>query len=1301
MSFSLEFRDKLGAFTEVALPDDVSASLSLRFEGPDLQATADDLSIDLDNTDGSWDAIFTQANLDPTDVYPARYGFRVKRDGTPIWEGDLDYGSVEMDGVTDRVPIQVLDPTQRLTQVTADTFKRDYSAIAIVSGAKQTKHLVVNSVLDADGEPLEAGDEITLGHYKPQAFGAAQLAQQDLVVASVDTGTNTITFTKRLKTNYIPGDAILVHDAWYRGHTVQWLVEGLLDRPGLFDAAHRVINYDALAYDDVIDIAEFANLNTGQALEKLGLWVNAQVWSQVGVAYFCERPTDVLGTTPKNLDALLVSGAPKPIWADRVDQVKVTGRDGRWAKRGILPDGGVQKTIDLPFSTDRAKLQEVADRTYDYWGRQRHIIEQCEVWDDGTVYQLKTPVVVGGVAYFVTAVNTDLQNGGVITLGLIEDGGVLPDLGTTAIDSVIDPDEEPPEPVDFTLTKAYSTAFEALFPKEEYPRHKTIREQVGELVSDGTTTPVFADRLWRLYEFRFRYPYPEYTDWLWRFEATCWPDGKDRDKAILVFPIIPDLQPDGYYYAARYLRAGKLMWADVLARTESLKAGIPSDTNNSTVEDDIVGVPHFYSGEVTASLRLLADTRPIDPDSVNSHYYSGDVDATLWLEVRPDGVLKAHKYAGEVMATMWLRADSRPIVTDRIHRYSGDVDATLWLEARPDGVLKAHKYAGEALATLWLAAQSDIGDPAGTGLTMVLTSYVDNAPGTAARECDLTATLSGSAILADRVIFHATRNGTKLAPQRVDIDAGSTSVVAHWPRCAKAGDTLAVTVCKLRLHHKKTALSGVSSGPPWSIAAGASQSGHDGGTGLPAALPAPTVAAVTGSGGPHSFEVDISWSGLTSAEKDRLYKVKVWVYHGAWVEKEPVDVRQLVLAGITSTRVKLHVAKKLTSGASNYPNVKALLRDYDQQNGAAGYLYGTGDGTTASNSPQVPALEFFSTDNGFLRALQVELTDALSSPTLAEVLSNCLLTTANKAYWSGGRVVPRPVVVRDGSYFSLPAGVELFNGMLLVVWNGAGTSPGWFNLFAYYPRFMGLAAWSAATTYAAGEFCYSTTTVYRSKLGSNLNHAVSDGTWWASVGSVPAANKWAKWGADAASSDTGLPADPSDPVSGTEPPEGGGGCFSGATYVLTADWEAVRLKDLWDARLILREPEMGIPVMGYEPNARTWCVTGAVEVLRHPGKFALLDALGLEVTPDHLCGVSDPSQGKPTRTRWKASGVLNPGDHGITLRGKTVGCEPVEKLPAVTRWAKEVFNLRTGTGNFWVSGDGLVWHLVHNVKAGL
>ncbi len=46
----------------------------------------------------------------------------------------------------------------------------------------------------------------------------------------------------------------------------------------------------------------------------------------------------------------------------------------------------------------------------------------------------------------------------------------------------------------------------------------------------------------------------------------------------------------------------------------------------------------------------------------------------------------------------------------------------------------------------------------------------------------------------------------------------------------------------------------------------------------------------------------------------------------------------------------------------------------------------------------------------------------------------------------------------------------------------------------------GSAAWSSITTYAAGNTVTSSNRVYKSKQASNLNHAVSDTTWWQDMG---------------------------------------------------------------------------------------------------------------------------------------------------------------------------------------------------------
>jgi hypothetical protein len=1134
---------------------------------------------------------------------------------------------------------RVVDGLKRLEAHNAENLKRDYSGIAIVSGARHSKELQVNSVLDAAGEPLAEDDEIELAHVKPNT----KIGKQTLRVKSVNALTNTITFKRRLRYNYNAGDVILVKNPWYRGKTVSWLLDALLDLVPGYDASHRVVDYDGTTWSDIVDIADFSGKDVGSAVQLLADWVNAQVFHRLNTIYIVGRGRAV-GSEVKALDALVGEGISQPVGQRRYDLVKIKGRDGRYVRKGVLPFGGNKLEVDFPFSRDRARLQQVADRYWDYWGRVRATLPELPVADDGTAYTCGSRVTLGGAEYQVTKVDEDLDEPGYLSLDLAALTGPLPDPGDYDQDDLVDDDEDPQEPTNFVFTKDYSTTFNSLFPADKYPRltTRTVVDDQGNVISQTKL---------RLYELRWAYPYDELAG-VWRFQVTVWPDSKDREKPHMVFTVPADQQPDGLYYAKVRLPAGKLWWADVIAILEDLRESAPSDENSSASEDDIVGTPHFYSAEARAELILRADTRPIVPGAETVHYYSAEMDATTLLDARPDG-------------------------TRQLHRFTASVSATLWL-----------------------ASTTDVGDPGGTGLTLTLTSYEDDAPGTAAKECDLTATLAGSAIVADRVIFHAARNGSPLPAVRVDLDQGATSVVAHWPRCAKAGDTLVVTAVKLRIHHKKTALSGISGGPPWTIAAGASTYG---GSGVPSALPAPTLTAVSGTGGPHTFEVDISWAGLTASEKARLYKVRVWVYHSAWIEKEPVDVRQLVLAGATSCRVKIHVAKKLTAGASNYPNVKACLRDYYQQNGAMGYLYGAGDGTTVSNIPQVAPLEFFETGNGYLRALQVELTDSPSSPTLAQALANMLKATSSKLYFDGAYTIPRRVVVRDGTNFKLPAGTELFNGLILPAWNAAGSSPGWFNLLVYFPRYMGLSAYSSSTTYMAGDYCYSGTTVYRSKVDNNIGNSLSNTTYWANVGSLPAANKWARFSAAGTLADDGV-SDPVDPTSTSEPPAGDGGCFAGEVYVLTADWTGVSLRELWEAQGHLADPDFGIPIMGFDLQARNWAVTGALQVLRHAGKFWLVDSMGLSVTPDHLLGIADPELGEPSMgaVRWKAAGRLA-ADYVVALEGKRCRLiQAPQDLPEAVGSASEVFNLRTGTGNYWVSSspEG-PWILAHNLKGSL
>jgi hypothetical protein len=1291
MGYSLQLRLKDGTYQDVALAAEDAGSLLQQWEDEERRAAFDDLALELDNTDGFWTSLFSAANLNPTDAYPSRFGFRVLKEGVPYWEGDLDYESVEHKEETATIECRVVDGLKRLEAHNAENLKRDYSSIAIVSGARHSKELQVNNVLDGNGEPLAEDDEIELAHVKPNT----KIGKQTLKVKSVDALTNTITFKRRLRYNYDSGDVILVKNPWYRGKTVSWLLDALLDLVPGYDASHRVLDYDGTTWSDIVDIADFSGKDVGSVVQLLADWVNAQIFHRLNTIYIVGRGRAV-GSQVKALDALVGEGVSQPVGQRRYDLVKIKGRDGRYVRKGVLPFGGNKLEVEFPFSRDRARLQQVADRYWDYWGRVRATLPELPVADDGTAYTCGSRVAVGGTEYQANKVAEDLDESGYLSLDLIALEGTLPDPGEYDQDDLVDDDEDPPEPTSFVFTKDYSTTFNSLFPSDKYPRLTTTREQVGTAFGE----PVFQEKLWRLYELHWAYPYDELGAGVWRFQITVWPDGKDREKPHVVFTVPADQQADGLYYAKVRLPAGKLWWADAIAILEDLRESAPSDENSSSSEDDIVGTPHFYSAEARAELILRADTRPIVPGAAAAHYYYAEVDATTWLDARPDGTRQLHRYTASVSATLWLDADARPLALSKAHYYAAEVDATTWLDARPDGTRQLHRYTASVSATLWISSTTDVGDPGGTGLTMTLTSYEDDAPGTAAKECDLTATLAGSAIVADRVIFHATRNGSPLPAVRVDIDQGATSVVAHWPRCAKAGDTLVVTAVKLRIHHKKTALSGVSGGPPWTVAAGASTYG---GSGVPSALPAPTLTAVSGTGGPHTFEVDISWAGLTAAEKARLYKVRVWVYHGAWVEKEPVDVRQMVLAGATSCRVKVHVAKKLTAGASNYPNVKACLRDYYQQNGTMGYLYGSGDGTTVSDVPQVAPLEFFETDNGYLRALQLELTDSPSSPTLAQALANMLKATSSKLYFDGTYTIPRRVVVRDGTNFKLPAGTELFNGLILPAWNAAGSSPGWFNLLVYFPRYMGLSAYSSSTSYMAGDYCYSGTTVYRSKVDNNTGNSLSNTTYWANVGSLPAANKWARFSAAGTLADDGV-SDPVDPTSTSDPPAGGGGCFTGEVYVLTADWTGVSLQELWEAQCHLGDPEFGIPIMGFDLQARDWAVTGALQVLRHAGKFWLVDSMGLAVTPDHLLGIADPELGEPSMgaVRWKAAGRLA-GDYVVALDGKRCRLiQAPQDLPEPVGSASEVFNMRTGTGNYWVSStpEG-PWVLAHNLKGSL
>ena len=862
MNLSLQLRLKDGTYVDADLGEKDAGTLLQRLEDEERQATYDDLSLELDNTDGTWGDLFTAANLPPTDAYPTCYGFRVLQDGTPLWEGDLEYSSVEHDEEKCTTRVRVLDGLQRLKRHNAEAFKRDYSGIAIVSGARHSKTLTVNSVLDADGYPLMPDDEIELGHYKHQPSGADKLKDQNMVVTAVDAGANTITFKKKLKANYGPGDAIVVKDPWHRGVTARWALEGLLDMVPGYDSAHRTIDYDDTTWSDILDVANFNSKDVSQAVQLVADWVNAQVNHKVNSLRVIGRGLDMDTAARKNLDNQVGEGSPQPVGAKRYDLIKIKGRDKRWARRGVLPFGGEKLEQEFPFSRNRARLQQVADRYWDYWGRYRGIIAGLPVADDGTGYQVGRKVSLGSVNYKVTQVSQDLDDGADRQLDLLEEGGTLPDPTGYDQDDLVDDDEDPPEPTGFVFTKDYSTTFDALYPEAKWPRTDQI------ITKDGLT-------LLRFYEFRRAYPYDELLSLVWRFEVTVWHDGQDRDKPKRMYAVPPVLQSDGYYYHGACLPAGKLWWADVLARLEDMREGIPSDENSSSIEDDHVGTPQYYSAAVNAAMWFDADARPLPTPDVGQ-VYGADVNVSMWLEARPEGTNKSQRYGADVIASMWLGADARPLpLPDKTHKYGANVSAAMWLEARPEGTNQSHHYGADVAAAMWGQGNSDYSDPSTGTWNIVYASSANDAPATRVKECDFQVTVALSppaALNASHARVHATRNGAALPAVTIDLDSGSTSFVALWRRCAAAGDDLVVTRIALWQHHRRVIVP--SGSLPAAIKAGATSYGS---TGKPAAPGAPTIGVVPNSAGPHHLELAVDWAALSNTDALWEILVSVWV----------------------------------------------------------------------------------------------------------------------------------------------------------------------------------------------------------------------------------------------------------------------------------------------------------------------------------------------------------------------------------------------------------------------------------------
>lgn len=648
MGFALEFRDKAGAYAAVPLADGTSARLRMQFEGPNRGVLFDDLNLELWDGDGAWAALLTAGNLSPADAYPSMYGFRVLRDGTPYWEGDLEYGSVEVDAERSRVTLRVLDAMKRCARKNAEALKRDYSALAIVEGPKESRVLEVSSLLDSSGYPLVPGDEITLGHYKPTWNSGSKLFQQTLVVESVDaapaysstaayrpgdavsygppkyrcikecTGVgpwNTtywraitakvVTFKRKMQAHYQAGDVILVKDPWFRGLTAGTLVGMLLDLVPGFDAGHRSVSYAAAGGDDLVDVADFKGLTVTQALEKLAYWVNAVCYVRLGTFYFVGREVQEDPSPPVAIDALLASGPVRPADGDRYDLVVVKGRDKRYARKGLSPFGGKKLEEELPFSKDHARLQAVCDRLWAYWSPLRQGVPKAVLADDGTAWQLKQRVTAGGSEYFVTAASVPLNDGADVELELKASAGSAVPASAVDVDEEAEDEFDPPEPLNFVMTKTYSAAFNALYPASRYPRVSVRKELIG---TDDGGGSLWANIPYRLYELRWEYPYDEVLSRVFRFELTIWADGKDREKPEVRLAVPPVLQPDGFYYAKRYLKArdhlnvAQIWWADVLARYDNLKEGIPSDADSSVAEgtlgngdDAVPAAPTLYS----------------------------------------------------------------------------------------------------------------------------------------------------------------------------------------------------------------------------------------------------------------------------------------------------------------------------------------------------------------------------------------------------------------------------------------------------------------------------------------------------------------------------------------------------------------------------------------------------------------------------------------------------------------------------------------------------------------------------------
>lgn len=574
--YTLEFRDKAGTYSAVDLGEEESGSLVQQFEDEEHRVAFDALSLKLGNTSGEWDAILTTANLPPTDYYPAKYGFRVKLGGTVIWEGDLDYDTVKFAEDRSFVNVTVDDALSRLQSYNAESFKRDYSSISIVTGTKHSRKLTVNSVLDAGGEPLTAGDIIKIAHVKPNS----NILEQELKVKSVDTGTNEITFKKRLKANYTAGDAIVVDNPWYRGKTAHWLIDGLLDAAN-WDAAKRSISYSTATFTDIVDIADFKGKTIGDAVADLASFVNSTTSCDVDTLIISERNETGVGSVIP-IDNLFAEDGlqPEPVGAERYDLIKLTGTDDRTVKVGVAPLAGSKMEKSFPFTDSYTRLRSAAERLYDYWSRYREAIPGIAVYyTAGLCFNGR--VSIGGVEYRIVKYERDLENADVVILDLKAQTGILPDTSLYEDNQLETDDEDPPPPLNFTMTKSYSSMFNSLWPASDYPRLKTVETVVT--TAPGNTDTV--KKQWRLYELRWTYPYDE-TIPVWRFHVTIWKDGKDRDTEKKHKTVMPVIQSDGYYYAKVYLPAGKLWWADVFAKLDDLRESEISDENSSAIDDD-------------------------------------------------------------------------------------------------------------------------------------------------------------------------------------------------------------------------------------------------------------------------------------------------------------------------------------------------------------------------------------------------------------------------------------------------------------------------------------------------------------------------------------------------------------------------------------------------------------------------------------------------------------------------------------------------------------------------------------------